>query len=199
MQFDLGLKPVRAETAGGRTSLQQVKNIAVQRTAGLPDRIVPRGFTAQLFGFAPLAIALLRCPFHGQVEHRFVRGLDHGQAVHKLVLGAAGQGVSAWAVRVFQPVQPVADLVFGVAQGPLFFHLGAALQHLDRWTIGSPFVEESQALHRSQDAQSRTVLAITPHRAGAATAPLTQVATRTHPQLGIDCVGVWIVALNLTL
>ena len=199
MQLDLALKAVRAETAGGRTSLQQVKDVAVQRAAGLPYRVVRRGFAAELFGFAPLAAALLRCPFHGQMEHGFVSGLDNGQAVHKLIVGAAGQAEGGWAVRVFQTVQPVADLVFGVAQGPLFFHLGAALQHLGRRPLGAPFFLQGQALHRSQNAQSRTMFAVPPHRAGAATAPLAQVATRTDPKFGIDRIGLRIVALDLAL
>ena len=199
VQFDFTLESVRAEAAGRRTGFHQVKNIAIQSVAGLPDRVVRRGFAAEFFGFAPVAVALLRRPLDGQVEHRFVARLGHRQGVHKLVQGGTGHGKGHRAIGVFQTRQPVAHLVLGVAQGTLFFHLRAARQHLRRRAIRPPLIEQCQALHRCQDAQSRAMLAVTPHRASATTAPLAQVAAGTHPQLGTDRIGPDIVALHLTL
>ena len=199
VQFDLPLKPIRAETAGRRTGFHQVKNVTVQRAAAGPDWVMRRGLVADFLGFSPFAIALLRGPLDAQVEQGLVPQIGHRQQVDKLVLCGPRQTVSRGAVGVFQPGQPFTGLVFGMAQGPLFLHLAATRQHLRRRPVAAPFVEQSQTLHGRQNTQGRAVFAIAPDRAGAAAAPLAQVAARAHAQLGIHGVGTDLAALHLAL
>ena len=158
-----------------------------------------RGLVVDFLGFAPLAIALLRGPLDAQVKQGLVPQIGHRQQVDKLVLCRPGQAVSGRAVGIFQPGQPFTGLVFGMAQGPLFFHLAAARLHLGRRPVAATFVEQSQTLHGRQNTQGRAVFAIAPDRAGAAAAPLAQVAARAHAQLGIHGVGTDLAALHLAL